>query len=95
MKKVLNLFAAGAAVALLPLASFSQTPPTAPEPAQNRGATFESLDTNADGRISKSEAEANAGVKEQFANYDVNGDGFIERAEVTQANSSQSPTPQQ
>ncbi|MEJ0085053.1 MAG: hypothetical protein WDO72_05200 [Pseudomonadota bacterium] len=85
-----RLFAAGAAIALLPLsAALAQSPPT--DPAQ-QGTTFESLDTNSDNRISKTEAEANANVKEQFAHYDVNGDGFIERAEVTAANQSQSPT---
>ncbi|HUQ11932.1 MAG TPA: EF-hand domain-containing protein [Steroidobacteraceae bacterium] len=62
--------------------------------AQGKGATFESLDANSDGKISKDEAEANATVKAQFSKYDVNGDGFIERAEVGQANESTTP-PQQ
>jgi hypothetical protein len=62
--------------------------------AQGKGATFESLDANSDGKISKEEAEANANVKAQFSRYDVNGDGFIERAEVGQANDSTTP-PQQ
>jgi Ca2+-binding EF-hand superfamily protein len=96
MKKASNLLLAGATTAVLSLAAFAQTPPTEPE-RQTRGASFESLDTNSDGRISKSEAEANAGVKAQFSSYDVNGDGFIERAEVNQANSPDpaSATPQQ
>lgn len=103
MKNVSRYIVAGAAVAMLPFAvavaqspSPDQTSPPATEaPPQGQGATFESLDTNSDGRISKTEAEANATVKAQFSSYDVNGDGFIERAEVTQANKSQSESPQQ
>lgn len=94
MKKASNLIFAGTSVALLSLAAYAQSPSTAP-PASSQGATFESLDTNSDGRISKSEAEANAGVKAQFSSYDVNGDGFIERAEVNKANSPPAETPQQ
>ena len=59
-------------------------------PSQGQGATFESLDTDGDGRISKTEAAVNATVQAQFSSYDVNGDGFIERAEVSQAQGSQS-----
>ena len=103
MKNVSRYIVAGAAVAMLPFAvavaqspSPDQTSPPATEaPPQGQGATFESLDTDSDGRISKTEAEANATVKAQFSSYDVNGDGFIERAEVTQANKSQSESPQQ
>jgi len=96
MKKV---FIFGA-VALLPLAAIAQSPPaqstpTTPTESQSQGASFESLDTNSDGRISKTEAEANAGVKAQFPSYDVNGDGFIERGEVNKANSPQSESPRQ
>lgn len=88
---------AGAAVTLLPLAAFAQSPGPDPtqQPTQGQGATFESLDKDGDGRISKSEAEANATVKSQFASYDLNGDGFIERAEVSKANDAQTPAPAQ
>ena len=78
-----------AVAALLPVAgAFAQSaPPPAPDsPTQQKGATFESLDTNSDGRISKAEAAANADVSAQFARYDQDGNGFIERAEVTSAN---------
>jgi len=90
--KASRFLIAGAAAALLPIAgAFAQgTAPPEPtqQPAQEsqQGATFESLDTNSDGRISKTEAAANANVTQQFASYDKNGDGFIERAEVTAAN---------
>ena len=92
-----------AAAALLPFTALAQTPPqpgntpaqTAPQ--QSQGASFESLDTNADGRISKTEAAANASVTAQFSSYDLNGDGFIEREEVNKANEPQQPStpPQQ
>lgn len=96
MKKTFTLLAA---TALLPLSiAFAQSPTpeaqSAPEPRQ--GATFESLDADGDGRISKTEAAANENVNAQFSRYDVNGDGFIERAEVGKANSgSQSEAPKQ
>jgi Ca2+-binding EF-hand superfamily protein len=81
------------AAALLPLAALAQTPttqPSEPPAPQQQGTTFESLDADSDGRISKSEAESNAHVKSQFASYDLNGDGFIERAEVSNANKAKS-----
>jgi hypothetical protein len=93
LMKTFRLYVAGAA-AMLPLAAaVAQSPPPAGQPPQGQGATFESLDKDADGRISKAEAEANAGVKAQFSSYDINGDGYIERAEVGQANGSQQRTP--
>jgi hypothetical protein len=71
-----------------------QTQPT--EPAQGaqgaqggaaqKGVTFESLDTDGDGRISKTEAAANTTVNSQFTRYDQNGNGFIEREEVMSSN---------
>ena len=89
MKSSRLLIAAGFA-AMLPLAgAVAQTPPPAEEPAQapqQQGATFESLDTNSDGKISKTEAAVNASVTEQFSRYDQNGNGFIEREEVGSAN---------
>jgi Ca2+-binding EF-hand superfamily protein len=98
MKKSSRLIVAGAAATLLPFAAvFAQSPdqsaPAQSEPSQQGGATFESLDTDGDGRISKTEAAANESVTAQFSRYDVNGDGFIERAEVGQANESQSQSP--
>ena len=101
MKKASHWIVTGAVATLLPLAAFAQSPSQdqTPDPSQqapqSRGASFESLDTNSDGRISKAEAEANANVKAQFSSYDVNGDGYIERSEVNSTNNSQSETPKQ
>ena len=74
---------ATAVAALLPIAGAMAQSPTEPE---QKGATFESLDANGDGKISKAEAAANADVSAQFSRYDQNADGFIERAEVSSAN---------
>jgi hypothetical protein len=78
--------------------STPSTPSTPAEPAQGapssqQGATFESLDTNSDGRISKTEAAVNANVTEQFSRYDKDGNGYIEKAEVSSTNSSSSENP--
>jgi hypothetical protein len=91
--KSTRLLIAGSIAALLPLAgAFAQTPDarTPTSQASQQGASFESLDTNSDGKISKTEAAANENVNAQFSKYDQNGDGFIERSEVNSANNSQS-----
>ncbi|HET9864319.1 MAG TPA: hypothetical protein VFP37_12800 [Steroidobacteraceae bacterium] len=109
--KATRLLTATAVAALFPFAgafaqsstpeqgSTPQTPPSQSTPSQGsqQGATFESLDTNSDGRISKAEAAANENVSAQFSRYDRNGDGYIERSEVNSANQGETPseTPQQ
>jgi hypothetical protein len=97
--KATRVLIAGAAAVLLPFAGAmaqSSTPDQGAEPAQpaQQGATFESLDANGDGKISKAEAAANSNVSQQFSKYDQNGDGFIERAEVNSANTAPPKTPQ-
>jgi hypothetical protein len=95
--KVSKILIAGTAVALLPLAgAFAQSPPPdATKPAQeSQGATFESLDANADGKISKTEAAVNANVTAQFSSYDKDGNGFIEREEVGATNTAEKPSKQ-
>jgi Ca2+-binding EF-hand superfamily protein len=92
--KSTRLLIVGAAAALLPLAAaMAQTPDRDTQPSQpsQQGATFESLDANSDGKISKAEAAANESVSAQFSKYDQNGDGFIERSEVNSANTSSPP----
>ena len=98
-----RLLIAGAVAALLPFAgAVAQTPPPADPATQTpsaeapkQGATFESLDTNSDGRISKTEAAVNATVSEQFARYDQNGNGYIEKEEVGAANNAPAEEPKQ
>jgi Ca2+-binding EF-hand superfamily protein len=101
MKHAPRLIAATAATLLPFAAAFAQTPapnpkePTETQQPQQQGTSFESLDVDSDGRISKVEAEANESVKAQFAGYDKNGDGFIERAEVQTANNPKYEAPKQ
>ncbi|MBC8025776.1 MAG: hypothetical protein H7Y89_07280 [Steroidobacteraceae bacterium] len=47
------------------------------------GSTFESLDTNTDGRISKSEASADMNIV--FSTADANADGYLDNAEFKKA----------
>lgn len=95
--RVSRLVIAGAAAALMQLGvAAAQTPPPDP-PAEKGGAqklpehptqprndraTFETLDKDGDGRISRQEAESDAKVKQQFTMYDKNGNGYIDRDEV-------------
>jgi hypothetical protein len=92
--KVSSLLTAGSVAALLHIGSAAaQTPadpPAQPPQESQQGATFESLDADSDGRISKTEAAVNANVTAQFTKYDRNGNGFIEREEVTAANTAPS-----
>ena len=91
-----RLVIAGAVAALLQIglaAAQSPPPEQAGKPTQpthptqpKNDATFETLDKDADGRISKTEAEADAKVKQQFSMYDKNGNGYIERDEVMSSN---------
>ena len=55
-----KILIAGAAIALLPITgAFAQSPtPDQSTPPSQKGATFESLDTDSDGRISRMEAAA-------------------------------------
>jgi Ca2+-binding EF-hand superfamily protein len=98
--KASRLLIATAVAALLPFAgAVAQSPPPSDpstQPAQEpqkQGATFESLDKDGDGRISKAEAAANANVSQQFSKYDQNGDGFIEKSEVSSSNKGQTADP--
>jgi Ca2+-binding EF-hand superfamily protein len=108
--KASRLLIAGAVAALLPLAgAFAQSPPPQTDPStqpaqesqqpqqqqpQQQGATFESLDKDGDGKISKAEAASNANVSQQFSRYDKNGDGFIEKEEVSSSNKATDPSKQ-
>ena len=98
--RVSRLVIAGAVAALMQLGvaaaqSQDQTPPPEqggaqklpqhPTQPKNDRATFDTLDKDRDGRISRQEAESDAKVKQQFTMYDKNGNGYIDRDEVMSA----------
>jgi hypothetical protein len=71
-----------AVVAVIPLAGFAAEgdkvrPAT---PAGNSG-SFDTLDSNKDGRISMPEASADPQLVETFSTADKNGDGYLDNAE--------------
>ena len=69
------------------------TKPTHPTQPKSDGTSFQSLDKDGDGRISKSEAEADAKVKQQFTMYDKNGNGYIDRDDVMSPSNSEPEAP--
>lgn len=72
------------ASALLSASVLAQTPPGGTGPADNAGnrqVTFESLDTNSDGRISSTEAKMDSALSAKFSSLDKQGRGYITRAE--------------
>lgn len=59
---------------------------------ERSGATFNTLDVNADGRISKTEASLDKKLGERFSQQDANSDGYIDAAEfITEGRESQKP----
>jgi hypothetical protein len=57
------------------------------------GPSFDTLDTNRDGKISQAEASADANLV--FTAADANGDGYLDKTEFkNRAKGSTSPTPQ-
>ncbi len=59
------------------------------------GASFDTLDTNRDGRISRAEAAADSTIV--WSSADANGDGYLDTSEFKKAmksKSSEAPTPQ-
>jgi hypothetical protein len=71
-----------AVLAVIPLAGFAaegdKTQPATP--AGNSG-SFDTLDSNKDGRISMPEASADPQLVETFSTADKNGDGYLDNAE--------------
>ena len=74
-----------ALVALIPLTGIAaegkKTPPATPPTPSDQGTSFDSLDTNKDGRISMPEASADPKLVESFSTADKNGDGYLDNAE--------------
>jgi hypothetical protein len=76
-----NTLIAAAVAALVPLAGTALASDN--DKMGKSGASFDALDTNRDGRISR--AEASADSKISFAQADVNGDGYLDNMEYSKA----------
>jgi hypothetical protein len=76
-----NTLIAAAVAALVPLASTALA--NEHDKMGKSGASFDALDTNRDGRISRAEAAADSKIS--FAQADTNGDGYLDTMEYSKA----------
>lgn len=76
MKTVLAM-----AAALIPLTGLAAEGDKSKPATVESGATFASLDSNKDGRISLPEASADPKLVENFSTADRNGDGYLDHSE--------------
>jgi hypothetical protein len=81
-----NTLIAAAVAALVPLAGTALANDNDKDKMAKSGASFDALDTNRDGRISRAEASADAKIS--FAQADTNGDGYLDNMEYSNARSS-------
>jgi Ca2+-binding EF-hand superfamily protein len=92
--KYRNTLIAAAVAAVVPLAGTALADDS--HKTGKAGASFDALDTNRDGRISR--AEASADSKIVFARADANGDGYLDNMEYAKAkkagDTTTSPEPQ-
>ena len=86
-----NTLIAAAMTALVPLAGTALANDNGKMDKMGKsGASFDALDTNRDGRISR--AEATADSKISFAQADTNGDGYLDNMEYSKARNMKSGT---
>jgi hypothetical protein len=80
-----NTLIAAAVAALVPLAgtALAKDHDKSGMKSGTAGASFDALDTNRDGRISRAEAAADSNIS--FATADANGDGYLDNMEYSQA----------
>ena len=89
--KVSNSLIAAAVVALLPLAAVAGDKAKTPAPmGTEASAQFDTLDTDRDGRISRTEAASD--TKIMFATADKNGDGYLDSTEYLHRDMSKDST---
>jgi hypothetical protein len=81
-----NTLIAAAVAALVPVAGTALA--NDQDKMTKSAATFDALDTNRDGRISRAEASADAHIS--FAQADSNGDGYLDNMEYSKARSMRS-----
>ncbi len=73
---------AAAVIALIPLAGVAaEGEKTQPATPAGQSGSFDTLDSNKDGRISMPEASADPKLVETFSTTDKNGDGYLDNAE--------------
>ena len=90
--KVSQSLIAAAVVAVLPLSVLAGDKDKSPAPMGTTvSADFNSLDTNGDKRISRTEASRD--TKIEFASADKNGDGFLDSTEFAHREMSDSTMP--
>lgn len=91
--KISKSMIAVSVIALLPLASIAgeQDKIPAPMDANTARAQFNSLDTDRDGRISRSEAAGDSKI--MFTEADKNGDGYLDSSEYVHRNASKDAMP--
>lgn len=78
MKTTLVLAALALSASALAQEPATRQPPTG---AASQWPTFESLDTNADGRLSSTEAQVAPTVAAKFATLDKQGKGYVTKEE--------------
>jgi hypothetical protein len=85
----MNKLLAAAVVALIPLAGIAaEGEKTKPATPAGQSGSFDSLDSNKDGRISMPEASADPKLVEQFSSADKNGDGYLDNSEYARGTDS-------
>jgi Ca2+-binding EF-hand superfamily protein len=73
---------AATVIALIPLAGVAaDNTKTQPATPAGQSGSFETLDSNRDGRISMPEASADPKLVEGFSTADKNGDGYLDNSE--------------
>lgn len=77
-----NKLLAAAIIAFIPLAALAaEGGKTQPATPAGQSGSFDTLDSNKDGRISMPEASADPKLVETFSTTDKNGDGYLDNSE--------------
>jgi hypothetical protein len=83
---------AAAIIASIPLAAFAaEGEKTRPATPAGETGSFDTFDSNKDGRISMPEASADPKLVETFSVIDKNGDGYLDNSEFDNRDSRSKP----
>jgi EF hand len=80
-ENAMNKTLIAAAAALIPLAGIAADGQKQPATPAGQSGSFDTLDSNKDGRISMPEASADPKLVEGFSSADKNGDGYLDNSE--------------